>query len=139
MRPDARTIEKLIVEARARITWGDSPAQVRDWLLTEKINDFEADEILRDLLAARSASMRKRGIVNLVVGTGAIAVAAAIGILPGLLENLEIPIRVGRAYGLFMAGAGLIGIYGAKQWIDGIERLLRGAKAEGADTDMIDD
>jgi hypothetical protein len=138
MRPSGRDLEKLVIEARARITWGDSAAQVRDWLLSQKINDFEADGVLRELLAARAASMRKRGVVNVVVGLAAIVAAAIVGWMPWILESQGIELVKGRAFSFFIVGSGLIGIYGAKQLIDGIERILRGARAEGADTDVSD-
>jgi hypothetical protein len=137
MQLSQQKIEKLEIEARARITWGDSPADVREWLLNQGVNNLQTDEILREFLAERGASMRKRGLQNVIVGVGAIALAVGIGFAPRLLgEVFDLAFR---RRGWFMAGGGLLGIYGAKQLADGIERLLMGARASGADSDVEDD
>lgn len=128
-------LERLTVEARARVTWGESIDAVRDWLASQKISHLQVDEILRVVLEEREASMRRRGVRGAFVGLTVLAFAVAIVFLPEELEKHDVPAK-GRFIGLFFAGAILVGFIGVKQLVDGAERLLRGARAEGAESDV---
>jgi hypothetical protein len=70
--------EILITEARARITWGDEPASVRDFLTSSGMSAADADAKIKELICERSAEIRKIGIRNVVIGA-AILCAAAFG------------------------------------------------------------
>jgi hypothetical protein len=129
-----REKERLIVDAKARITWGDPMESVREMLVTAKVPGYEADEILRELMLARAASIRRRGILNLGVSCGAFGLMAIMFLIPWWLERVGI--RMGRASGMVWAIGALCGIYGASLVVDGIERVTRGANAAGADSDV---
>lgn len=122
-------------EARARITWGDAPDTVYEWLLAEKVSRIAADEIVRGLVRDRGASMRKRGLTGIALGSGALVIAVAIVAVPFLLNRFVGQVD-GQILGLFFAGAALAGMYGVHKLVDGLERLTRGSRATGADSDV---
>jgi hypothetical protein len=132
-----RQLEQLTVEARARVTWGESVDAVREWLASQKLPHLQVDEILRDVLEERRESMRRRGVHGLFFGAVVLACAVAVVFLPPELEKFGIP-AMGRMIGLFFAAAIFLGLIGVKLLVDGMERFLRGAAAEGADSDVSD-
>src|SRR5690349_8598222 len=60
--------DKIITEARARITWGDSATSIRDYLVLNGIPKADADIKIKALTEARNAEIRKIGIKNTIVG-----------------------------------------------------------------------
>jgi hypothetical protein len=134
---DSRQIARLAVEARARVTWGDSIDVVRGWLSTEHVPHWQIEEILRPVLEERASSMRRRGTRDLFVGVLLLALAVTLVFLPQELEKQNIP-AMGRFLGFFFAAAVFAGYFGVKQLIDGGERLLRGSRAPGAESDVSD-
>lgn len=133
----SKQIDRLAVEAQARVAWGDSVEAIRDWLTSERVASWQIDDILREALEDRAASMRRRGIRGVLIGVLVLAIAVAVVFLPQELEKHGVP-AMGRELGLFFAAALLVGMYGVKQLVDGAERIFRGAAAEGADSDVSD-
>ena len=68
--------DDLIVEARARIIWGDEPASVRCFLTSNGMAAAEADAKIKELTLERNAEIRKLGIRDVLIGV--VLVAAAI-------------------------------------------------------------
>src|SRR5690348_8731694 len=60
--------EQVIVEARARIFWGDSPQLVRDYLLSNGISSAEADRKIEAFNNERQKVLRRIGLRYLLSG-----------------------------------------------------------------------
>ena len=126
-------LEQLETEAAARITWGDSRADVRKWLLSHEIDEFYVDAILRDCLQQRATHMRLLGMRNLLLGSCSMAGALAVGIGGWmLLEWLDKQgYRLPALYGvLFVPATLLLGYATWQSWL-AIDRLIFGAGADG--------
>jgi hypothetical protein len=60
-------------EARARISWGEAPERVLDYLKTTGWGEAEASAFVAQLQQERSAQVRCDGIVKMLWGVGLIA------------------------------------------------------------------
>jgi hypothetical protein len=63
MKPD-----KLLVEARARIFWGELFPSVLDFLTSNGISDVEADTKIREFQHERNMEIRKLGLRSILIG-----------------------------------------------------------------------
>ena len=54
--------EDVAWQARAKITWGEPPVEVRAWIVSQGIKRSLANEIVKACDAERARSMRLRGI-----------------------------------------------------------------------------
>jgi hypothetical protein len=70
--------DALFTEARARITWGEAPLVVREFLIVNGVAEADADLCVRNFIAQRNSAIRKKGIVDVCVGSALIAVAAVL-------------------------------------------------------------
>jgi hypothetical protein len=70
MDPTPATFED---EARARITWGEAPERVLDYLKTMGWGEADASAFIAQLQQERSAQNRMDGIVKILWGVGLIA------------------------------------------------------------------
>jgi hypothetical protein len=61
-------------EARAKISWGDSPQEVLKYLMINGIPHEEANEFVNDLFDQRAAAIRSRGILYIFAGIGLVCV-----------------------------------------------------------------
>jgi len=116
--------EKLIYEARARITWGDPPDEVRDWLNSEGLDSMRTDEILNACMADRAAAVRKRAITEIVIGT-VLLVLAGSGI--AAIAPLGSSRGVGRAFALML----VLACYGLFRLLRGLGWMASGANVHG--------
>jgi len=128
--------EQVLIEARAKIIWGEPAADVRSFLLTNGISDADAAAAVKSFIVERNAEIRKIGIRKIVIGAG-------LAILTALLFYWEYKhqfsagttIRArGSALGFTVFGF----IYGLWKLIDGIFDLVRPQTEEGSISDMID-
>lgn len=78
-----------MMEARAKVMWGDDPAEVTKFLQMQGYSAEEARATLGPLLDLRAQSVRKAGMSKLLTGVGmmcvpvmALIVFKAIGYLP---------------------------------------------------------
>lgn len=85
---EERKRKELESIAISKIHWGEPEASVRTWLRVQGIVGDEADPILRRALIERSASVRKRAFVGLVL-TG-IGIAIGVANLQGANFRLQI-------------------------------------------------
>ena len=124
-------LERLAVQARARITWGESQASVRDWLTTEGITQPWTDKILDLAMTERSRSIRRKGLWDLFIGMTAIVLG--IGLACGLvvINNL---FGIVPMYGVILAAG--IALYGLYRILSGITRLILGGHFSGHDSDV---
>jgi hypothetical protein len=63
-----------MIEARAKMLWGDSPAQVLGYLRGQGFSQEDAQSIVEELTAERIAEVRANGIKYLLGGIAAILV-----------------------------------------------------------------
>ncbi len=125
-------IDKLLIEARARATWGESPELIREWLTDQGVEPDEADQIVRQCVTERASSMRERGMRDLVIGGPLLALSVLIAVAAYyMLIGLSL-----RLAALVITFCVLVGIYGTYRLIKAADRLIFGARAEGADTDV---
>jgi hypothetical protein len=108
--------EVLLSEARARIVWGESPATVRDYLITNGMSDLDADAKVKEFKAERNAEIRRIGLRNTVIG-GAIMGVAGLTFYPcynyfdplsySAGARIIIAFSIGGLYGLWRLAKGL--------------------------------
>ena len=60
--------EQVLIDARARIIWGDPPAEVRDFLMENSIPAAEADAQIKTFVRERIAEIRRTGFRNTLIG-----------------------------------------------------------------------
>ena len=60
--------EQVIIEARAKIIWGEPSSSVRDFLISNGISAIEADAKIKDFNVERNTEIRRLGIKNSVIG-----------------------------------------------------------------------
>jgi hypothetical protein len=115
------------VDLRARVTWGESPEEIRRELVGRGINESEVDDALKEAHRERQAHFRKCGLRDL--GLGGLSAAGAV------LTFLHL--RTGGS-GRTVVAAWFLG--GAALWLlyRGVARLLTGGKSEGAATNVED-
>lgn len=108
--------QSLISEARARITWGETPQSVHSFLISSGMSRAEADAKLQQLIAERNREVRKVGLGRICAG---IIILCAAGV--------PIFILIGHPSQLFPAkharvicGLVLVGVYGIWQLVNGL-------------------
>jgi hypothetical protein len=125
--------DALIVEARARITWGDEPSSVRYFLTSNGMSATDADAKLRDLILERNAEIRKLGLRDVLIG---VALTGGAGIFfYSLFRSSHMPgatVKAGKGYGVLV----LLAIYGLWRLINGICRLVRPKSEHGSIPDI---
>jgi len=93
-------------EAKARISWGDSPRDVLGYLMSQGFNREEASEIVEELKQGRAMEVRTNGIKNIVFGSGLIllpivsfVIFLIIGVIPLKIFAFMI---IGGFYGIWL-------------------------------------
>ena len=127
------TTDDLIVEARARIIWGDEPSSVRSFLTSNGMAAAEADAKIKELMLERNAEVRKLGIRDVLIGVALLAPAIIFFCL--LFARSHIPsvtVRSGKGYGVLA----LVALYGLWRLINGVIRLARPKSEHGSIPDI---
>ena len=104
-----------MLEARARIIWGDSMESVRDYLISNGISAEDADARLHEFASERNSELRKIGLRNLFVGilvTGASGITFWIAmphssVTIGIVKALALVLMAG-CYGLWKLWTGIV-------------------------------
>ena len=123
-------VERLLNEARAKIIWGDSVDQVREWLEDLGVSSRQIDELLATTRKERAVEFRKKGIVELVIG--------ALVLVPPLLIVAAMylaDVVVSRAAIFLALLCYAVALYGLYRFGRGVWWLVRGARSEGSVTD----
>lgn len=120
---DPKKLEKLIVEARARVSWGESPQSIGAWLDEQGVNHATINEVLAASLRERDVEMRSKGLAELLIGLGITAVC-------GLSTYLMVTSGTGRSsvFAVCVAGS----LYGSFRIIRGTTWLLLGKHSGGS-------
>jgi len=111
--------DKVLVDARARIIWGESPQSVRDFLVSNGLPADVADTKLLEFQLERNRELRRIGLRNVLIGG---VLTAAAGVALGLsLRGASATSGIVRALAVVL----LAGLYGLWKFIKGIVYLLR--------------
>lgn len=125
--------DELIVEARARITWGDDPSSVRYFLTSNGMSVADAEAKMKEFSLERSAEIRGLGIRNILIGA---ALTGGAGIFFYLLfARSHIPrvnVRSAKGYGFLF----LLAFYGLWKLVNGIIYLVRPKSEPGSIPDL---
>ena len=116
MKPD-----QIIIEARARIFWGEAPSSVRDFLISNGVSAIDADARIKEFNVERNTEIRKLGIKNTIIGA-AILGGGTITLYPCFkyfdsLTQIKRPIFIA----LFL----IAGLYGMWKLVRGVSYLVR--------------
>jgi hypothetical protein len=94
--------EQAETEARAKVSWGDSPEAVQSFLMIQGFTREEASAYINELFAERASEVRKRGFVNIVLGTlmflapiAAVVIFLTTGIMPMIVLAIAVMVGVG--------------------------------------------
>ena len=124
--------DELIVEARARIIWGDEPASVRYYLTSNGMSAADAESTVQGFVAERTREIRKTGIRGTCIGAAIVCLCAAYIFYEYKHPSHLSPSRQGRV--MFYAGA--ISLYGIWKLINGLFCLLRPKSERGTISEL---
>ena len=116
MKPD-----QLMIEARAKIVWGESSSSVRDFLTTNGISAVDADAKITAFQLERNREIRKVGIKNTVIGAAVLA-AEGITVYP-FYKYLDSVTYTGGTRVIIAYAIG--GLYALWRLVKGLAHLLR--------------
>ena len=136
---DAQQLQRLENEAVARITWGDEPSDVQAWLIANEMSAFDAAQLVRQCLRRRAGEMRALGLRNLLRGVPSLLGSVALGIVAWMLMEWISHQTGGISpllYAISMTPALSLGGYGCWQTWLALDRLVFGARADGAVSDV---
>jgi hypothetical protein len=127
--------EKFAWEARARITWGDKPEDVRTWLIKSGVDEHTSQQIVAICMRERGWSLRKKGLRDLLLAILLIGAAAAVAFvaLPAADQLIGVPVKAHLYVWAACFFAGMFGLHFAWR---GTSRLVLGARTLGADSDV---
>lgn len=124
---------ELMVEARARIIWGEESSSVRYFLTSNGMSAADADAQLAMFTRERNAEIRKLGFRNVLIGVALIGVG---GILLYVVfatpQSHTAVTRRGRVSGALVVAV----LYGLWKLINGIIYLVRPKSEHGSIPDI---
>ncbi len=116
MPPQTEEIEeRLLTQATARVTWGDFPDEVQDFLVGEGLSASQARSLVRRLSQERNAEVRRRSGGKLLAGIAMLLAA-------GIYFYVEFKERTGRQWWDRILGAAFLWL-----GVSGIVAIWRGA------------
>jgi hypothetical protein len=121
--------DKLIIEARARIIWGEEVSSVRDFLISNGMSKMDADAKIKEFNLERNQEIRGIGLRNLLIG---LALTGGAGLMIYLIATNRHSYRSGRGIVPFA----VLGIYGLWKLSKGIFYLLRPQSEHKSISDM---
>ena len=108
--------DNLIVEARARIIWGEEPSSVRSFLASNGMSTADSEATIKEFDTERSTDIRKLGFRNILVSVPLIGAAGFLIYL--VCAGIDLPVE---GYGILILAA----LYGMWKLVTGIIRLVR--------------
>jgi hypothetical protein len=94
--------DELIVEARAKIIWGEEISSVRDFLISNGMSVSDADARIAEFTHERNVEIRGRGIKNILIG--------AVLIIGGSILLYYSHATANTPMGRVRSGKGLVGL-----------------------------
>lgn len=128
-------------EAIARITWGESPRSVQNWLIDNGISSRQAASFVRKCVRKRSRDMRVLGTASLIRCLIAVGTVLVYSILVWAVLRWSDPDAAFPPWsllGLFLFPALTTMICGGRYLWLAFDRIVFGAKADGPVTDIDD-
>jgi len=125
--------DALIVEARARITWGEETRSVRVFLVSNGMSAAEADAQLKELMLERNADIRRLGMRDVLIGGALLGLAGVFFYL--LFVGSHAP-SVSARHARGFAIPAIAAAYGLWRLVNGIVRLLRPQSEHSSMTDI---
>jgi hypothetical protein len=116
-------VQQALYEVRAQILWGAKADTLRENLRQQGFDEEQIELILSTCLSERSKEIRRRGLRDMVIGSGLLIVA-----IPLILLLWGFGRIAGFPIALFL--------YGTVSLLKGLERLLEGGNAKGSVTEM---
>lgn len=131
VRVDARTLGLVgrataETEARAKISWGDSPDDVIKYLMLQGFSAPEAAELVKVLFQERLAALRAKGMRK--IGAGVALMCVPVAALIGSIHIGFISLKL-------MAVAVMVGLWGCWQVLTGFLMLVAPKMESGDVTD----
>jgi hypothetical protein len=123
----------LILEARAKMIWGEEPSSVRYYLTSNGMSADDADAKIKELTLERNAEIRRLGTRDVLIGVGLIGGAGIF--FYSLIASSRMPsanVRSGKGYGVLVIAA----VYGLWRLINGVIRLVRPKSEHGSIPDI---
>jgi hypothetical protein len=125
--------DDLIVEARAKITWGDEPKSVRYFLTSNGMSAAEADASIKALMRERIAEVKKLGLRDVLIGVTLIGVAGVFFYCSFTSSHVTgVTANGAKGYGVLAVAA----LYGLWRLVNGIIRLVRPKAEHGSIPDL---
>ncbi len=121
-----------MVEAKAKMTWGESSSSVRSFLTSNGMSAVDADARIAELVAERNRDIRRIGLWRSCIGAAILCGAGILLYLELKHTNTLFPSR--RAKGI--AVLVLVGLYGMWKLANGLFSLLRPQSEEGSITEI---
>jgi hypothetical protein len=128
-RPGGRTLtvsqedrDKAVVEARAKILWGDNPDEVIRFLMLHGFTNEEASEKIHAMIKERRRTIRGEGIKKIIVGS--LLACASAGALFGMW-------KVGFISPFVAGGVGLACVGGLWMLFNGLLQFLTPGSQSG--------
>ncbi len=112
------------VEARAKISWGDSPKQVIGYLMMQGFGREEASELVQEMFRERVATIRANGIKKLIFGAVLGPIRAILRDGRGPIVALVIFLSIGILPMKIFAFTIMAGLWGVWQIIKGLFMVL---------------
>jgi hypothetical protein len=125
--------DNLIVEARAKIIWGEASSSVRYFLTSNGMSAADADAKIKEFTLERNADIRRLGIKNILIGV--VLIGAAGIFFYSMFASSRMPsvsVRSARGYGVLV----LVAVYGLWKLINGIIYLVRPKSEHGSISDI---
>ncbi|MBA4388187.1 MAG: hypothetical protein C0404_09415 [Verrucomicrobia bacterium] len=122
----SRETRALVTEARAMIMWGSKPSEVREFLLTNGMDENQAGVVIGTCLSERHNDIRQLGIRNVTIGSIVLPVSVI-----GMFVVWRTRVFDDIFSILFLAAA-----YAVWQLARGISRLIDTKKEPGSISDM---
>lgn len=128
--------EQLVVEARAKIIWGEPAASVRDFLVANGFSQADAELEITRHQKERNSSIRRQGIAGIVVGVPLVVIAAVV--VQQVLHHISAATgsRGTRGWGIVVAAGLLAGGYGLWKLVDGVLALVKPSSEHRSLTDL---
>jgi hypothetical protein len=119
--------ERAEAEAKSKIMWGDSPADVSKFLLSQGFTSEQANGVIASLLNHRAETVRKTGIHKIVVGSGMVCVPVIAFIV---FKSIGVfPLKI-------FGAAIVVGVWGAWRVLSGIIMVMSPRSEKGDVADM---
>ena len=128
MADDFHAFQSIIYEARAKILWGHSAEEMRDWLRERGVPEEHIPQAIAFCWQERKVEMRKAAIRNVTVG--GLILAASITFLAIVFSD-AVPGWAGRLYGIGIFGC----FYGMYRIQKGASQLICGPDTDGSISD----